>query len=210
MPPVAGRGASDADTERDSQVADSFSRDPNVRRRRLGIELRRLREAAGLNQREAAASVEFSLSKVIRIETGAQGISVSDLKALLSAYGVTDPAEVTALLDAARASRGKPWWDDCAVAVAPQYARLLGLEGLASEFRVSHPLLIPGLLHTRAYAAALFAAFPEIEASAEARRPAHEAARAGFRPAGGLLLVLYRGGGAGQVDRRPLGDAEAT
>jgi transcriptional regulator with XRE-family HTH domain len=144
-------------------MTDALSQDPNVRRRRLGIELRRRREAAALNQREAATALEWSLSKVVRIETGAHGVSVIDLKAMLDLYRVTDKAEVDALVDAARGSRGKPWWADYSDVVSPQFARLLGFEGLAAEFRISHPFLIPGLLHTREYAAGLFAAFPETE-----------------------------------------------
>lgn len=147
-------------------MAEVLSDDPNVRRRRLGIDLRRLREAAGLGQREVAARLEFSLSKVIRIEAGAHGVSVNDLKAMLGLYRVTDKAEVNALLDAARESRGKPWWADFSDVVSAPLARLLGHEGMAAKFRISHPLLVPGLLHTQEYAVALFAAFPGMKVAA--------------------------------------------
>jgi transcriptional regulator with XRE-family HTH domain len=136
-------------------MAEALSEDSNVWRRRLGIELRKLREAAKLGQRDAAVALEWSLSKVIRIETGAHGISVSDLKALLAVYKVTDKDQIDFLTAAARGGRGKPWWSDYHDIVTSQFARYLGYEGMASEFWVCHPFLVPGLLHTEAYATGL-------------------------------------------------------
>lgn len=137
--------------------------DPNVQRRRLGLELRRGREATGLTQREAAKGVEWSLSKMIRIEAGAQGISVSDLNALLALYGVTDSDRVAALTAAARGSHGQSWWNGYRDIVSPQYAWLLGVESQAASLRVTHSLLIPGLLHTQEYAAALMGVYRDQE-----------------------------------------------
>ncbi len=133
--------------------------DPSVQRRRLGLELRRGREAAGLTQREAAREVEWSLSKLIRIESGAQGISVTDLNALLALYGVTAPDRVAALATAARGSRGQSWWNGYRDIVSPQFAQLLGHESQAASLRVAHPFLIPGLLQTEEYAAALMGVY---------------------------------------------------
>jgi transcriptional regulator with XRE-family HTH domain len=144
-------------------MAEALSEDPNVKKRRLGIDLRRHREELRLSPRQVAVALEWSASKVTRIETGAHGPSVSDLRALLTLYQVTDPATVGALLDAARESRGKPWWDEYSDVVSPQFARVLGYDGMAGEFRVSHPFLVPGLLHTEAYASALFASYPNQE-----------------------------------------------
>lgn len=144
-------------------MAGALSEDPNVRRRTLGIELRRYREALNLSQREAAAALEWSLSKVVRIETGAQGVSVSDLRAMLQLYHVADKAEIDALTAAARGGRGRPWWGDYADVVTPQFARYLGYEGMASNFWVSHSFLIPGLLHTKEYASGLLGVYPESE-----------------------------------------------
>jgi transcriptional regulator with XRE-family HTH domain len=141
-------------------MTEALPEDPNVSRLKLGIELHRHREAAKLTQRGAADALEWSLSKLGRIEKGAHGVSVSDLRALLQLYQVDDPAEIDGLAAAARASRGKSWWDDYSDIVTPQLARLLGYEGMAKELLVSHPLLVPGLLHTEDYASALFAVYP--------------------------------------------------
>jgi transcriptional regulator with XRE-family HTH domain len=134
--------------------------DPSVLRRELGIELRRHREAAKLTQSEVAGALEFSLSKVVRIEQGAHGVSASDLRAMLMLYNVTEKTQVDKLAAAARGSRGKSWWSAYSDVVTPQLARLLGYEAMASAIWVIHPFLIPGLLHTQDYASGLYAAFP--------------------------------------------------
>jgi transcriptional regulator with XRE-family HTH domain len=141
--------------------------DPTVQRRKLRIALRRQRETAHITQRQAADNLDWSLSKLIRIEAGAQGLSVTDLKAMLALYGVTDPDAIADLVTAARGSRGQPWWHGYRDIVSPQFAQYLGHEGIASSFRIFSPLLVPGLLHTEGYAAALHAAFPD---PARARR----------------------------------------
>jgi transcriptional regulator with XRE-family HTH domain len=139
--------------------------DPSVQRRRLGTELRRRREALNLKQREAAAELEWSLSKLIRIEAGAHGVSVSDLKSMIDFYKISDTHQVEALMSAARASRGQAWWSRYRDAVQPPYARYLGHEGSAESFRVFHPFLVPGLLQTEEYATELLKVLPDRHAA---------------------------------------------
>ena len=55
------------------EVSDSPS--PTVQRRRLRAELRRARRDAGLTQEQVAAAMDWSLSKLIRIENGTRDIS---------------------------------------------------------------------------------------------------------------------------------------
>ena len=126
--------------------------DPSRQRRRLRVELRRARDAAGLTQRQAAERLEWSLSKLIRIEAGTVGVSVTDLRAILQLYGVTDQTLTGNLTEAARGSKGQSWWSQYRDIVTPQFAQYLGHEGAASSIRVFHPFLIPGLLHTAEYA----------------------------------------------------------
>jgi transcriptional regulator with XRE-family HTH domain len=133
-------------------VADN---DPNVQRRRLKTALREHREHAGLTQRGVAAAVDWSPSKLIRIETGIHGISVTDLQALLHLYGVTDKNTTGNLKELARASRGKPWWHEYRDIVSTQFATYLGYESSASSLTAFHPYMVPGLLHTEEYGAAL-------------------------------------------------------
>ena len=81
------------------------SEGPTVRLRRLGMELRVLREASGLNSQQAAAELGCSQSKISRLENGKSPVSVRDVRDLLSLYGVTDEQQRERLLGLARESR---------------------------------------------------------------------------------------------------------
>ncbi|MEU5887386.1 helix-turn-helix transcriptional regulator [Streptomyces sp. NPDC047461] len=131
--------------------------DPSLNRRKLRLALRQARERAGLTQREAAGQVEWSQSKLIRVETGTVSVSVSDLRALVTLYRITDPAEVHELEQAARGSKGASWWSKYHDVVTPQFAQYLGYESAAASLNTYHPIVIPGHLQTRAYAEALLA-----------------------------------------------------
>ncbi|MDX3688813.1 helix-turn-helix transcriptional regulator [Streptomyces europaeiscabiei] len=132
--------------------------DPSLNRRRLRIELRKARESAGLTQRDAAQGLEWSLSKLIRIEAGTVGLGVTDLRALLQQYRVTDTSLVAELEEAARGSKGQSWWTQYSDLVSPQFAQYLGYEGAASTIRMYNPIVLPGLLQTEDYATALLSA----------------------------------------------------
>lgn len=129
--------------------------DPNVQRRRLKTALREHREHARLTQRDAATALDWSQSKLIRIEAGTHGVSVTDLQAMLQLYGMTDQDTTDGLKELARASRGRPWWHEYRDIVSPQFATYLGHESSASALTAFHPFMLPGLLHTEAYATAI-------------------------------------------------------
>ncbi|MFK0173870.1 helix-turn-helix domain-containing protein [Streptomyces sp. NPDC090306] len=131
--------------------------DPSLNRRKLRLALRHARENAGLTQREAARNVEWSQSKLIRVETGTVGVSVSDLRALLALYRVDHPDRVAELEQAARGSKGPSWWSSFHDVVTPQFAQYLGYEGAATSLHTYHPIVVPGHLQTKRYAEALLA-----------------------------------------------------
>jgi transcriptional regulator with XRE-family HTH domain len=130
---------------------------PTVRRRRLALELRRLREAAKLTCEEVAEKLECSASKISRVETGRVSVSPRDVRDMLEIYGVPD-AQRDALVQLARESRQKGWWHAYADSLQPHVATYLGLESAASEIRIYEVNLIPGLLQTAAYARAVITA----------------------------------------------------
>lgn len=124
---------------------------PTVHQRRLRIDLRRAREAAGLTQEQAAKGLEWSLSKIIRIEGGTVRVAVSDVRVMLQQYGV--PQErFDEFLTLARAARETAWWSAYRRVLSPQLAELIGFESAAGVSREFQPLIIPGLLQTSAYA----------------------------------------------------------
>jgi transcriptional regulator with XRE-family HTH domain len=127
---------------------------PIARRRRLGIELRRLRAASGLTIDKVAEALECSESKVSRIETGHVRASPRDVRDMLELYGV-DEEQRNKLMDAARQAREKGWWDAYSDVQSSEY---LGLEGAADQIRIYEALLVPGLLQTPDYARAVIRA----------------------------------------------------
>ena len=126
---------------------------PMVQRRRLRTELRRARYAVGLTQEQVAYAMEWSLSKIIRIETGAVGISTNDLRALLSLYKIQD--RMGELVELARASRQLSWWSKYRGAISPRLLQFIEYEEAASVLRTYEPLVLPGLLQTEEYATAM-------------------------------------------------------
>ena len=134
---------------------------PLVQRRRLRTELRRARSAADLTQDQVAQAMDWSLSKIIRIETGAVNVSTNDLKALLNLYNILDPERTSQLIELARAARQTSWWNKYKEAISDQYFQLIGYVEAASVVRSYEPLLIPGLLQTPEYAETTFQKFAE-------------------------------------------------
>jgi transcriptional regulator with XRE-family HTH domain len=128
--------------------------DPMVQRRRLRVELRKARESAGLAQRDVAPAMDWSLSKLIRIETGVVGISINDLRALLQLYGIIEPVRIQDLVAMAKAAKEPAWWAPYKDAVPPEFASFLSYESAASIIRNFEPMLVPGLLQTEEYARA--------------------------------------------------------
>jgi transcriptional regulator with XRE-family HTH domain len=127
---------------------------PTVRRRRLALELRRLREAAKLTCEEVAEQLECSASKISRVETGRVSVSPRDVRDMLEIYGVPEPQR-DALVQLARESRQKGWWHAYADSLQPHVLTYLGMETAASEIRIYEVNLIPGLLQTEEYARAV-------------------------------------------------------
>jgi len=95
--------------------------------------------------------MDWSPSKLIRIERGDVSVSTNDLKALLSHYGVKDKTRVNGLLELARSTRGGSFYDQHADLLKPGFKDYLSYEASASVIRQYHPVLIPGLLQTEEY-----------------------------------------------------------
>jgi transcriptional regulator with XRE-family HTH domain len=132
---------------------------PTVRRRRLGQELRRLRELKGMTAEEVAERLLVSQSKISRLENGRRSISQRDVRDLCGVYEVEDQRVVDSLMEMARDSRQQGWWH--AFGDIP-YSVYIGLETDAESLRVYEPQIVTGLLQTRAYAEALVhGALPE-------------------------------------------------
>ncbi|MFJ9414636.1 MULTISPECIES: helix-turn-helix domain-containing protein [unclassified Streptomyces] len=133
---------------------------PTVRRRRLGQELRRLREDKGMTAEQVAERLLVSQSKISRLENGRRSISQRDVRDLCGVYEVDDHRIVDSLMQMAKDSRQQGWWH--AFGDIP-YSVYIGLETEAASLRVYESLLVPGLLQTPGYAEAVIpGAVPEL------------------------------------------------
>ena len=132
---------------------------PTVRRRRLGQELRKLREAKTMTAEQVAERLLVSQSKISRLENGRRSISQRDVRDLCGVYEVEDERMVDSLMQMAKDSRQQGWWH--AFGDIP-YSVYIGLETDAESLRMYESQIIPGLLQTPAYAEAVISgAMPE-------------------------------------------------
>jgi len=136
----------------------------------LSIALRAARDGAGQTQEHVAEALDWSVSKMIRIENGKVKATVTDVKALLDLYGVTDTSQVAELVDLARATRQKSWLGgDLREQLPAAYADYVALEADASTLSFFQPVFLPGLLQTPAYAQQMSMTPVPEELTAEAR-----------------------------------------
>jgi transcriptional regulator with XRE-family HTH domain len=125
---------------------------PTVRRRRLGSELRRLRESHSIKLEEVADRLGVAPSTLSRIETGKAPTRTAYLNSMLEMYGVDDPAQRQILLEMAREGHRKGWWTVWDGVLPTGFGIYVGLEAEAASVRVYEPQVLNGLLQTEEYA----------------------------------------------------------
>jgi len=128
---------------------------PTVRRRRLGAELRRLREAHSLKLEEVAEQLGLAPSTLSRIETGKAPTKSAYLTAMLGMYGVDDPGARKVLVDMAREGHRKGWWSIYDDVLPSGFDIYVGLEAEACGLRSYETDVVHGLLQTTDYALAV-------------------------------------------------------
>lgn len=140
--------------------------EPTARQVRLATELRRLRDAAGLTAREAAALLGVSAPQISQIEAALTGVSERRLRAMAANYACSDAGLIDTLA-AMATDRTRGWWEEYRGQLPTAYLDLAELEH-HSRYRWDVDFLhVPGLLQTEGYARALFSyvnpEFPEGE-----------------------------------------------
>ena len=128
---------------------------PTVRRRRLGSELRRLREDHSIKLEEVAERLGVAASTLSRIETGKAPTKSVYLTAMLEMYGVTDPAQRQVLVDMAREGHRKGWWSVYDDVLPTGFGIYVGLEAEAAGLRAFEGEAVQGLFQTPDYARAI-------------------------------------------------------
>jgi len=125
----------------------------------LRNELTRLRKEKNLTQEQVARSLDWSPSKLIRIEGGKSSITKTDLQALLLHYDVASQSRQNRLQEWAKGARDPGWWSIYKGGISDIYYQYIGYEAGATFMRRFHGAVVPGTLQTEDYAEVLAAEF---------------------------------------------------
>src|SRR4051812_48432503 len=128
-----------------------------LRRRRLAVALRKLRDSAGMTAEQAASGADISQASLSRIENAVVAIKVNTVKALLDTYRITGP-DRDILLQLARQSNQQGWWQSFSDAVPKWFQTYVDLEAQADELSIYDTQFVNGLVQTREYARAIYLA----------------------------------------------------
>jgi transcriptional regulator with XRE-family HTH domain len=127
---------------------------PTERQRRLGAELRKLRNRAGLSGDQAAVILDADRARISNIEAGRIDVSRNRLYKLLKEYRCPPGPLFEGLMEMAQ-EHGRGWWDDFRDVVEPMARDLAELESRSALLRTHEPLFVPGMLQTEDYAHAV-------------------------------------------------------
>ncbi|MFE9061369.1 helix-turn-helix domain-containing protein [Streptomyces violaceusniger] len=128
---------------------------PTARQLRLGTELRRLRERAGLTSTESGRLLGTNQTAISNIEASRFGVSAERLRALARNYSCADEALIAALVDMT-APRKRGWWEEYREILPTGLLDLAELEHHAVALRTAYIAHIPGLLQTSEHAREIF------------------------------------------------------
>lgn len=139
----------------------------SARTRGLGVELKELRAAAGLNTREAARRVGLSSATLNRIELGTRPATPEEVFGLLIVYDVPN-LERERLLEMAREAAMPGWWEGSNYSgVSKHLSALANFESVAVKIASVSLSVVPGLLQTPAYMRAMLACLGNTEPQVE-------------------------------------------
>ncbi|MER5753191.1 helix-turn-helix transcriptional regulator [Streptomyces sp. NPDC002088] len=128
---------------------------PTGRQLRLGLELRKLREHAGLTAAEAGQLLGVKPNQISNMEAGRAGVSAERVRTMASTYDCSDTALIKALVGMT-GDRRRGWWEEYREILPAPLLDLAELEHHAQALRDSTTARIPGLLQTREYALEIF------------------------------------------------------
>jgi transcriptional regulator with XRE-family HTH domain len=164
---------------------------PTIRQRRFGLELRRLREAAGMSAPAAASALGTDRTNISNIEAGRYGISEERLRRLASIYECNDEGLIDTLA-AMTGGRKTGWWDEYRGKIPPGHLDISEVEHYAVQLRTVQTSHLPGLFHTEDHARAIFdLVVPKLPRLEVELRVAHRLARRAVITGG--RKVPYRG-----------------
>lgn len=155
-----------------------------ARQERLGAELRKMREAAGITARDTARLLGTDPAKVSHIEAGRLGVSEERLRRLAAFYECGETALIDALVAMANSQGRKGWWETYRGVVPAGLLDIAELEHHATRLRTIQITHIPGVFQTEEYTRTVFGyAIPPLPENELEARVAQRMERSG---------VLYR------------------
>ncbi|MFE7569959.1 helix-turn-helix domain-containing protein [Streptomyces sp. NPDC057539] len=150
---------------------------PTARQRRLGAELRKIREHTGMMLAEAAALLGTDRTTISNTESGRFGVSAERVRAWADSYRCPDKGYIDALAEMA-AERINGWWEDYRGDLSSGPLDLAELEHHATGIRAVQIMYMPGLLQTEDYVRAVFAqAVPPLSPARQRRLLSHRLKR---------------------------------
>ncbi|WTG93741.1 helix-turn-helix transcriptional regulator [Kitasatospora sp. NBC_01560] len=136
---------------------------PTLRQRRLGAEIRRMRELAGFGGSQLGRIVGMTPAQVTQMESGRIGISVERLRTIAAACMCVNEPLIDALADIITERGRNGWWESYRDSLAEDFLEIAEFEDHARSLWTYTITFVPGLLQTSAYASAVFAqAYPPL------------------------------------------------
>ncbi|WP_021596702.1 helix-turn-helix domain-containing protein [Actinomadura welshii] len=127
---------------------------PFVRRRRLGAELRTLREQSGMTADELARRIYRSRMTISKLENARCRPDIGDIVKIMKILGVTGD-RFDALFKIACDAAERGWWDNYGDAMGPRQRMYADLESGATSIRGYNQFGVPGILQTSEFSLAL-------------------------------------------------------
>ncbi|UGQ15220.1 helix-turn-helix domain-containing protein [Yinghuangia sp. ASG 101] len=136
---------------------------PSHARKRLGLRLKTLRTEAGLTVDNVVETLGWGRTKLIRIESAKVNLNRHDLHRLGNMYDAS-PEELQILEELVEETRATHWWqaEPYRGVLTEALADFIALESTASRIAVAETGVVPGLLQSPEYAAAVFASQPHV------------------------------------------------
>ncbi|GGK91525.1 transcriptional regulator [Streptomyces flaveus] len=128
---------------------------PTGRQLRLGVELRKLREHAGLNATEAGQLLGVKQNQISNMEAGRAGVSPERVRTMACQYECSDKALIEAIVGMT-GDRRRGWWEQYREILPSPLLDLAELEHHAQSLRTTVTARIPGLLQTVDHAREIF------------------------------------------------------
>jgi transcriptional regulator with XRE-family HTH domain len=142
-------------TRQGKEAGKPVRNNPTGRQLRLGTELRKLRDRAGLTAAEASQLLGVKPNQISNMEAGRAGVSAERVRTMACTYECSDTAHIKALVGMT-GDRKRGWWEEYREILPAPLLDLAELEQHAKSLRGATTARVPGLLQTREYALEIF------------------------------------------------------